>query len=72
MKMTEQRISELKAKAFDIIMRANAVYLDEDGDVRIGYPLASGTREWDISDKEDIFLSLVMSEDYELAEKELE
>lgn len=74
-KMTEEKINELKAKAFDLIVKSDALFLDEDGNVRIDCPDCQGTNQHriigNITDAEHSFLSLVMSEEYELAEGEL-
>ena len=71
--MTQEKINELKAKAFDIIVESGALLLSEDGDVYIDHEeegIASRIKH--ITDEEETFLSLVMSDEYELAQEEKE
>ena len=44
-KMTEEKINRLKAKAFDLIVKSDALFLDEDGNVRIDCPDCQGTNQ---------------------------
>ena len=67
--MTQGKINELKAKAFDIIMKSDSVFLGEDGDVYVDNNDFSASRIKGITEEEHSFLSLVMSDEFALAEE---
>lgn len=68
--LAKEKINQLKAKAFDIIMKSGVLFLSEDGDVYVDHYDFSASMIKGITEEEHSFLSLVMSDEYELAEEE--